>query len=692
MILFENISNLNSIPVKFRSKIEKLINGNRIIDLLFLRPSGINNRRLLKNHFEAQNKELITTIVKVKSHERPSRKSSPLKIICANEFGDLSLVFFKTFPGYIDRNFAINADIAISGKIEFLQRNSAQITHPDFVFKQDMLNRIPQIEIIYPLTYGLTLKPLRKTISESLQNIPNLEEWIDSDLIKKMSWLSFNKALRNMHHPKRLEDLEASNKDIQRLAFDELLASNLANIIAKRNSSHQTGLKNNAKGELVKKIISNLSFTLTSGQEKAIDEVFLDMRSDKKMLRLLQGDVGSGKTIIAFLSAILAVEDGKQAAIIVPISLLAGQHFENLSNLLKDFDINIEILTSRTKKSEKNKIIKRLKSGEINIIIGTHALIFPDIIFHDLSLIVIDEQHRFGVMQRLNLVKKGKAPDVLLMSATPIPRSLMMTLYGDMDISLLTEKPRDRINIDTRLKPMTKINEVYTGIERAIIKGEKIYWICPLIEESEQLNFSNVLEKFEIFKERFGQEKVAIIHGKLKNQEKDDIMTEFSKKDSKIQILLATTVIEVGIDVKDATIIVIENSEKFGLSQLHQLRGRVGRSDQQSYCILLYSYALSETGRKRLEIMKNCFDGFKVAQEDLNIRGSGKLLGTKQSGLPDYIFANLIFHRDIFEISHKNAQLILNKNPGLKGLGGQNIINLLKIFKYDNCIELIKGG
>lgn len=274
MILFENISNLNSIPVKFRSKIEKLINGNRIIDLLFLRPSGINNRRLLKNHFEAQNKELITTIVKVKSHERPSRKSSPLKIICANEFGDLSLVFFKTFPGYIDRNFAINADIAISGKIEFLQRNSAQITHPDFVFKQDMLNRIPQIEIIYPLTYGLTLKPLRKTISESLQNIPNLEEWIDSDLIKKMSWLSFNKALRNMHHPKRLEDLEASNKDIQRLAFDELLASNLANIIAKRNSSHQTGLKNNAKGELVKKIISNLSFTLTSGQEKAIDGFF----------------------------------------------------------------------------------------------------------------------------------------------------------------------------------------------------------------------------------------------------------------------------------------------------------------------------------------------------------------------------------------------------------------------------------
>lgn len=689
--LFKNIADICSISNKVRPKIEKLINGNQLIDLIFLRPVNINNRRFINNHLQAYNKEFITTIVKVQSHHSPIKRSAPLKVICSNEFGDLDLVFFKTFPGYIENNFAINSEIAISGKIEFNNKR-AHIIHPDFVFPKNSLNKIPQIEVIYPLTYGLTLKPLRKLIFQSLSNIPNLPEWINRDLIKQMDWSSFSQSLKNMHYPKNLEDLEPSNKNIQRLAFDELLADNLANIIAKSNNSDKKGLKNNASGDLVKKITSNLSFSLTKGQEKALDEVFCDMKSDKKMLRLLQGDVGSGKTIIAFLSAILAVEDKKQAAIIVPISLLADQHFTNLLNLVNDFDINIAILTSKTKKSEKNKIIKKLQLGEIDIIIGTHALIFPDIKFKDLSLIVIDEQHRFGVMQRLDLVKKGKAPDVLLMSATPIPRSLMMTLYGDMDISLLIEKPKNRINIDTRLKSMKKIDELYAAIKRAIVNKEKIYWICPLIEESQQLDFSNILEKFELFKKEFGAEKVAMIHGKLKSKEKDDIMTNFSKKDSKIQILLATTVIEVGIDVKDATIIVIENSEKFGLSQLHQLRGRVGRSDKQSYCILLYSYALSEKGRKRLEIMKNCFDGFKVAQEDLNMRGSGQLLGTKQSGLPDYIFANLLVHQDIFQIANKNAQLILNKNPNLENEEGDNIKNLLKIFRYDNCIELIKGG
>ncbi len=687
--LLSDISILPNIGPKIAVKIEKLIGGNQIIDLLFFRPVNVHKRRLVQNHLTALDKELIITKLTVESHEKPHNYSSPFKVRCSNEFGDLTLIFFKTFPGYIEKNFALGSKIVVSGKIEFFNSN-AQISHPDFVYPQNLSSRIPINEVIYPLTFGLTLKMLRKTIFETLNKIPDLSEWCDQNLIKENKWPVWKKAVTNMHYPKDLSNLEPQDIDIKRLAYDELLASSLANLIAKRNNSDKKGRVNNAQGKLVKKVIKDLPFKLTNGQEKALDEVFGDMKSDRKMLRLLQGDVGSGKTIIAFLSAILACEDSKQAAIIVPISLLAKQHFENFLKIAKDLKINLALLTSQTTKASKKKILKELKEGKIDIIIGTHALIFEDVIFKDLSLVVIDEQHRFGVMQRLDLVKKGVAVDVLLMSATPIPRSLMMTLYGDMDISLLTQKPKNRIEIDTRIKSLKKVEEVYLGLERAIKKGEKIYWICPLIEESLEVDFSNVLEKFEFFKKRFGADKVNVIHGKLKGKEKDKIMTNFASKDSKVKILIATTVIEVGIDVQDASIIIIENSEKFGLSQLHQLRGRVGRGNKQSYCLLLYSNNLGANGKKRLEVMRSCFDGFKVAEEDLKMRGSGQIFGTKQSGLPDYKFANLIAHQSLLKIANKNALTILNKDPNLTN--SENVRNLLKIFKYDHFIKLIQSG
>lgn len=689
--LLSLITNLPGIGSKIAPKIEKLVNGNQVIDLLFLRPTNIVKRRFIADHRAAAHKELIITLVTVESHEKPFRSGSPFKIRCSNDFGELTLIFFKTFPGYIEKNFPLNTKIAISGRIEFFN-NESQMVHPDFVMPASMLDRIPANEVIYPLTLGINSKMLRSIIFKILNFMPDLGEWSDANLIKQNHWPTFKKALTNMHYPKDLSQLEDDDNNIKRLAFDELLASSLANLIAKKNSGEGKGRKNLALGELVEKIKITLPFILTDGQEKALAEIFSDLRSDKKMLRLLQGDVGSGKTILAFLAAILTKEDQKQTAIIVPISLLASQHFENLKKLVEGFGINIAILTSRTTKAAKNKILKELKDGKIDIIIGTHALIFPDIIFKDLGLIIIDEQHRFGVMQRMQLVEKGEAPDVLLMSATPIPRSLMLTLYGDMDISLLTEKPKNRLKIDTRVKSMAKIEEVLEGLKRALAKGEKIYWICPLIEEAEESDFSNVLTRYQLFLERFGEEKVALIHGKLKGKEKDEIMNNFSNPASPIQILIATTVIEVGIDVKDASIIIIENSERFGLSQLHQLRGRVGRSDKPSYCLLLFNENLGANGKKRLEIMRDCFDGFAVAEEDLKMRGSGEMFGTKQSGLPEYKFANLISHQDLLKIANKNAQIILTLDPNLSTMKGENVKNLLRIFKYDHFIKLTRGG
>ena len=711
--LFSNIANISGIGPKIAPKIEKLVGGNLVVDLLFFKPSNIHKRRLALNHLSAFDKELIITKLTVSHHEKPAKSSAPYKVIGHNQFGFITLVFFKTFPGYIEKNFAIGAKIAVSGKIEFSgsTKNSAQIVHPDFVVAQDLIDQIPVTQVIYPLTFGISLKFLRKSIFNFLSQInssgPDLPEWIDHNLVKQNNWPSFKKALTNIHYPKELSDLEPTNINIKRLAYDELLAAQMANLISKKVNGQNQGRSNKSEGKIVAEVIKNLPFTLTLGQEKALAEIFADMKSDKKMLRLLQGDVGSGKTIIAFLAAILAAEDGKQSAIIAPISLLAQQHFENFCKLTEKLNINLALLTSKTTKAAKKKLLQQLKDGEIDIIIGTHALIFDDIIFKDLGLIVIDEQHRFGVVQRLKMVQKGqgkdRSPDVLLMSATPIPRSLMMTLYGDMDVSILEEKPKNRIAIDTRVKSAAKIDEIYLSLERAIKNGEKIYWICPLIEQSSEesidesdqsqdSDLSNVLERFELFQNKFGSEKVALIHGRLKPGEKDKVMTDFANPNSTTRLLIATTVIEVGIDVKDATIIIIENSEKFGLSQLHQLRGRVGRSDKKSYCLLLYSGNLSANGKKRLEIMRESFDGFRIAQEDLEIRGAGQLFGTRQSGLPEYHFANLIAHQDLLKIARKNAEVILDKNPNLDNDGGQNIKNLLRIFKYDYFIKLLQGG
>lgn len=693
--LFSNLRFLSKVGPKIVEFLQNLAKGDQIFNLLYHFPSGVINKSYLPKLYEVLDKEIAIVKVKVDAINQPATSRQPIKIDCSNPSGHLSLIFFKVFPGYIEKNFKIGSEIVVSGKIEKFHYG-LQMAHPEYVTTANLIDQIPKTEIIYPLSAGINQKFLRNKINEILEKIEDLPEWIDPDLLKKNNWESWKNSLIKIHHPKNSGDFEPNNLARKRLAYDELLALSLANQISRKKINHEIGRKTIGDNSLRQKLIAILPFQLTEAQEKVLAEIYADMESEKKMLRLLQGDVGSGKTIVAFLAILKAVEEKKQTAIIVPIALLAEQHFNNLIKLTKDLPIKIEILTSKTTKKKKAQIIENLKNGEIDIIIGTHALIYPEIIFKNLSLIVIDEQQRFGVLQRLELTKKGIAPDLLLMSATPIPRSLMMTLYGDMDISILDKKPTNRTEIDTRVMPTTKIDEIYQGINRALKNGEKIYWICPLIEkneaEIEESNISNVTARYQLFCQKFGKEKVALIHGQMKEAEKDKIMKQFSAENSEVQILVATTVIEVGIDVSDATIMIIENCEKFGLSGLHQLRGRVGRSNKKSYNILLYGKEIGALGKARLTIMKESNDGFKIAEEDMKMRGTGQVLGTKQSGFPEYKIANLAFDYDLLAIANRQAQFMLNKDLELTSNNGKAAKILLELFNYNECIKLVHGG
>jgi len=693
--LFLNLRFLAKVGPKIAKFLQNLTNGDQVLDLLYHFPSDVINKSYLPKLDEVLDKEMVIIKVKVDAIKLPSTSRNPIKIECSNSSGNLNLIFFKVFPGYVEKNFKIGSEIIISGKIEKFYYG-LQIAHPEYVVASNLINQIPRSEVIYPLSAGINQKFLRGKIIEILDKIPNLPEWIDLNLLKKNNWESWKNSLIKIHNPKNSSDFDPHNLARKRLAYDELLALSLANQISRKKINHEIGRKTIGDNSLQQKLIVALPFQLTTAQEKVLSEIYADMESEKKMLRLLQGDVGSGKTIVAFLAMIKAVEEKKQAAIIVPIALLAEQHFTNFSKLAENLKIKITILTSKTTKKKKAQIIESLQNGEIDIIIGTHALIYPEIIFKNLSLIVIDEQHRFGVLQRLELTKKGIKPDLLLMSATPIPRSLMMTLYGDMDISILDKKPTNRATIDTRVMPIIKIDEIYQGISRALNNGEKIYWICPLIEKSEveieDSDISNVTSRYQLFCQKFGKEKVALIHGQMKDAQKDKIMEQFSAINSTIQILVATTVIEVGIDVTDATIMIIENCEKFGLSQLHQLRGRVGRGDKKSYNILLYGKEISALGKARLAIMKESDDGFKIAEEDMKMRGTGQVLGTKQSGFPEYKIANLAFDYDLLAIANRQAQFMLNQDPELINNNGKTAKILLELFNYHECIKLIHGG
>lgn len=675
--LFSSLINLKGVGEKTLKDYKKLLFSEknlqeneqlRIADLLFHLPEKILERKRIANIDDSYLGNYVIAEIKVINHINPANRKLPYQINCFLGNRIFSLTYYNYYETYLKNKFKENAELAISGKLEkFI--DIYQIVHPDYIFPKNKIDLIPEFEPIYPLTYNVYNKDITTKISEIINNLKELPEWLDQNLLKKNDWLSWKESLINLHKPKNNFDLK-NNKFIERLAFDELLAEQLTlNIIKnyKLTSGNKKVLENKNKKLQEYFINSKLPFSLTNDQKKSLIEIENDTFSSKCMSRLLQGDVGSGKTITAFLAMLNYIENRKQCVLMVPTSILATQHYEYLSKLCENENINIALLTGKIKGKTREKILDDLKDGNIDILIGTHALIEENVIFKDLAFVIIDEQHRFGVEQRLKLISKSKDVDILSMTATPIPRTLALTIFSDMEISAIREKPKNRKEIITTVLSTDKYDELIEKIKEKIINNntnkEKIFWICPLVEESENFNLSNVEQRYEEFCKIFGEDKIAFIHGKLKESEKDKIMEDFANAESEKQILIATTVIEVGIDVKDATVIIIEHSERFGLSQLHQLRGRVGRGEKQSYCMLLYGKEnVGKNTFRRLSIMKNTNNGFIIAEEDLKIRGIGDMIGSKQSGIKEYLVADLDRDFQLLQLASVISEKIIKEN------------------------------
>ena len=647
--LFQNISTLKGVG----SKIKKLLKKKKIekiSDLLWNIPQDFTDRSNVQTLDNLEIGKITTIKVKVIKYNFPRIRNLPNKIICEDDKGKIDIVFFNSREGYIRKILPLNSLVIISGKINYYKKRY-QITNPAYVVPIDKENYVNKVIPKYSLTEGLTEKVYRKLIEQVLKNITDLEEWHEEEILKKVGNVSWSKSITCIHQ-NRVKDF--NSKFYRRLAYDEILANLLVlsqvrkrvKRFKKKNKSFDTYLSD--------KIINNFDFSLTLNQTKIINEINTDLKSDFKMFRLLQGDVGSGKTIVSLIAASNVIRSNYQVALMAPTEILAKQHYELAMQVFKSTDINIKFLTGKTETKVKKLVQKNLLNGKINLLIGTHALFQKNVSFKNLGLIIIDEQHKFGVKQRIELSKKGgRDCDILLMSATPIPRTLILAIYGDMDVSRLVEKPINRKDIITLSKPEEKINEIIVFIEKQIKNGNQIFWVCPLIEESKKLDFSAAVKKFNHLSKKFGK-KVGLIHGGLQKDERDKVLRNFLTKS--IDILVSTTVIEVGIDFPHASVIVIENSNKFGLSQLHQLRGRVGRGDVQSTCILLYKKNLSGNAKKRIQILKSSNDGFFIAEEDMKLRGFGDILGYQQSGTKNFKLADPIQHEDLFKIAERNIK------------------------------------
>ncbi len=676
-IIFEDVSKIKGVGKKLsiylkKKKIEK------VNDLLWDLPYSFTDRTEIVSLNKLEIGKIVTAKVKVIKYNFPRIRNLPNKIKCKDEFGEIDLVFFNSREGYIRKVLPINEWVVVSGKIGFFG-NKYQITNPDYITKIDNLDYVNKIIPKYTLTEGLTEKTYRKIIESVIKNLPELNEWHDQDLLKKMKFPSWKNSIVNLHDPNNSRNLNSIY--YKRLAYDEIFANLL--FLSKNRYKIKKIKKSQKKFTKLysSKLISQLPFRLTENQLKVCEEIDSDLKSSKRMYRILQGDVGSGKTIVALLACLNAIESNFQTALMAPTEILAQQHFDLFSKLLKkaNIKINITFLSGKTEQKKRKQIIQDLKNNKIDFLIGTHALFQKSIIFKNLGLIIIDEQHKFGVRQRINLAKKGNDDcDVLLMSATPIPRTMIMSIYGDMDTSKLIEKPSIRQKILTLSKPENKINEIWPFIEKKIKEGEQIFWVCPLIEDSKKLDYSSTVKKFNLINKKFPK-KVGVIHGSLNDDEKEKILKKFLNKE--IHILISTTVIEVGIDFPNATVIVIENSNKFGLAQLHQLRGRIGRGEKRGTCILLFKNNLSQNARKRINILKNSDDGFFIAEEDMKLRGYGDIIGFKQSGIKYFKIADPVHHENLFKLAESNI-----KSLNEKELNNNKYITLLKLF---DKVELV---
>jgi len=706
--LFAPARSLGGVGPKIEGLLNKLVAPRhpsahaRVIDLLWHLPQGVIDRSATPSIAEARIGEIATLEVTVAEHRpgggRRGRMRAPYKVLVEDSSGALELVYFNADPAYLRRLMPVGSRRLISGKVEAYD-GWLQMPHPDHVVPVETpapkatsaSAGLPLLEPVYGLTTGLTNTTLRKATTQALGRLPKLPEWNDATWLKQNKWPAFADALHRMHGPEALADLELSAPARTRLAYDELLANQLALAIIRERMRRTSGRVLTAPGKLRQAIVAALPFKLTGAQARTLAEIDADLAGPNRMLRLLQGDVGSGKTVVALLAMATAVEAGAQAALMAPTELLARQHFKTIESFASPAGLRVALLTGRERGKEREEILGRLRDGRVDILIGTHALLQEPVAFKDLALVVIDEQHRFGVHQRLGLQSKGggRGAELLVMTATPIPRTLLLTSYGDMDVSRLDEKPPGRKPVITSTVPSERLDEVVDGFERAVAGGAQAYWVCPLVAESEILDVAAAEERYEVLRKRFG-DKVGLVHGRLSGAEKDRVMAAFAAGD--ISILVSTTVIEVGVDVPSASIMVIEHAERFGLAQLHQLRGRVGRGAAQSSCILLYKKPLSEAARARLAVMRDTEDGFVIAEEDLRLRGGGEVLGTRQSGLPAFRVAQLPEDEALLRAARDEARLVLAKDPTLTGPRAEALRMLLYLFERDDAIKLMRAG
>ena len=658
-------------------------------DLLFHLPHSVIDRRRVASVQDLRPPVVATVEVAVGRHHKPSARGRPYRIDVEDQKSAFQLVFFHAREDWLRRQLPTGSKRVISGKVELFD-GVAQIVHPDHIEAPENAAQIPEFEPVYPLTSGVSANAMRKAVAAALTRVPKVGEWADPALVAQESWPDFEVALAAAHAPQSLTDLSPNARARRRLAYDELFAHQMTLALARARSKRAKGRATQADGHLRERVLAALPYAPTGAQVRAFREIEADMGAGLRMNRLLQGDVGSGKTLVAMLALLLAVEAGGQGAMMAPTEILARQHFESLGPLAEAAGVRLDVLTGRDKGSARAAKLAALAKGELQILVGTHALFQKDVEFHDLKLAVVDEQHRFGVAQRMEFGAKGQATDLLVMTATPIPRSLALAQYGDMDVSVLDEKPAGRLPVSTALVSLGRLDEVVDHLKKAIAEGRQAYWVCPLVGESEVSDLTAAEDRFAVLRAALGEGQVALVHGQMPVDEKDLAMARFSS--GEVPVLVATTVIEVGVNVPNATIMVIERAEHFGLAQLHQLRGRVGRGEGASTCLLLYGTPLTEGGRRRLEILRETEDGFRIAEEDLAMRGAGDLIGTAQAGLPRFRVADLDSQAGLMQLAQTDARNLLRDDPRLEGTRGKAVRLLLWLTEQDRAIQLIKVG
>ena len=686
--LFAGLETLDGIGPK-TAKLFEHIHVTKPRDLLFTLPySGVDRRRR-ESVLDVVAPAMVTVEVEVGAHSPAPQKGRPYRVMVQDARTSFQLVFFHAREDWLRRQLPTGQRRVISGRVEIFD-GIAQIVHPDHMLRPDEAGEIPEFEAVYPLTAGLTHKAMTKATRSALEKLPELAEWIDPELAKREGWPKFSAALTLAHEPESTADLAPSTPARTRLAYDEFFAHQVTLALARSVTLRGKGRASQGNGALRSKVLKKLPYRPTGAQERAMEEISADLASVRRMNRLLQGDVGSGKTLVAFMALLIAVEAGGQGVMMAPTEILARQHLESLQPLAEDAGVVLEILTGRDKGSERAAKLKALKKGDIQILVGTHAVFQKDVEFRDLRLAIVDEQHRFGVAQRMELGAKGTASDVLVMTATPIPRSLALAQYGDMDVSVLDEKPPGRKPVTTALVSAGRMDEVVEHLRAAIAENRQAYWVCPLVEESEVSELTAAQERFKHLRAVLGDQHVGLVHGQMPPSEKDAAMARFVAGET--AVLVATTVIEVGVDVPNASIMVIERAEHFGLAQLHQLRGRVGRGADASTCLLIYQPPLTEGGKRRLEILRETDDGFRISEEDLQMRGAGDLIGTAQAGIPRFRVADLEHQAALMAVAQNDARKLLVDDPKLDSKRGKAVRVLLWLMEQDRAIRLISVG